>query len=220
VVGFFAIYRLLSTLNCRSDTDPLISSWAEMSNGMKSRIVIEGPKVHNVGYRYFLMTLARRARIRYFDADNIEGAVEVLVESDEGKIAAFKKMVETSRPDRAEVSKISYEDYDGEIWPISEYSQFCTNLQMNKAIPILLDVVDILKNIKEDTASVKKDTSSMLEKQDATISILKDVKEDTSSMLDKQDETIEAIRDLKRDNERFIRIEKDIKTIKSKIGVR
>ncbi len=159
---------------------------------MKLRIVIEGPKVHNVGYRYFLMTLARRARIRYFDADNIAGAVEVLVESDEEKIAAFKKMVETSRPDRAEVSKISYEDYDGEIWPISEYSQFCTNLQMNKAIPILLDVVDILKNIQEDT----------------------------SSMLDKQDETTEAVRDLKRDNERFIRIEKDIKTIKSKIGVR
>lgn len=108
-------------------------------------------------------------------------------------------MVETSRPDRAEVSKISYEDYDGEIWPISEYSQFCTNLQMNKAIPILLDVVDILKNIKEDTSSIK---------------------EDTSSMLDKQDETTEAVRDLKRDHERFIRIEKDIKTIKSKIGVR
>ena len=145
---------------------------------MKLRILIEGPKVHDVGYRYFLMALARRARIRYFDADNIEGAVEVLVEGDEDKLIAFKKLVETSRPNLAEVSKISYEDYNGEIWPISEYSQFCTNIQMNKAIPILLD------------------------------------------MLDKQGETIEAVRDLKRNEERFIRIEKDIKTIKSKIGVR
>ncbi len=41
---------------------------------------------------------------------------------------------------------------------------------MNKAIPILLDIVEILR----------------------------DVKGDTSSMLDKQDEAVEAIRDLKR----------------------
>jgi acylphosphatase len=109
---------------------------------MKLRIVIKGPKVHNVGYRYFLMTLARRARIRYFDAENIDGAVEVLVESDDEKITAFKKLVETSRPDRAEVSAIAYEEYDGEIWPISEYSQFCTNVQLNKAIPILLNIVE------------------------------------------------------------------------------
>lgn len=194
---------------------------------MRLRIVIKGPKVHNVGYRYFLMTLARRARIRYFDVENIDGAVEVLVESDEEKITAFKKLVETSRPDRAEVSGISYEDYDGEIWPISEYSQFCTNLQMNKAIPILLNVVESLDKAldKQDITidilkDMKEDTSSIVERQEETISILRDVKEDTSSMLDKQDETVEAVRDLKRDNERFIRIEKDIKTIKSKIGAR
>ncbi len=53
--------RPLSTLNCRLDTGSLISSWVERNDGMKLRIMIEGPKVHDVGYRYFLMTLARRA---------------------------------------------------------------------------------------------------------------------------------------------------------------
>lgn len=166
---------------------------------MKLKIVVKGPKVHDVGYRYFLMTLARRARIRYFDADNIDGAVEVLVEADEGKIEAFKKLVETSRPDRAEVSGITYEDYDGEVWPISEYSQFCTNVQLNKAIPILL---------------------SMVEKQDETIEVLSGMDEKMDRMLVRQDETTEAVKDLKVDDRRLTRIESDIKAIKTKIGAR
>ncbi len=135
---------------------------------MKLRIVIKGPKVHNVGYRYFLMTLARRARIRYFDAENIDEAVEVLVESDEEKITAFKKLVETSRPDRAEVSAITYEEYDGEIWPIIEYSQFCTNIQLNKAIPILLNIVDRMDKTND--------------KQDETTEAVKDLKLDDSRL--------------------------------------
>ena len=173
---------------------------------MKLGIVIKGPKVHNVGYRYFLMTLARRARIRYFDAENIDGAVEVLVESDEEKITAFKKLVETSRPDRAEVSAIIYEEYDGEIWPISEYSQFCTNVQLNKAIPILLNIVERIDKTND--------------KQDETMEILSDMDEKMGRMLVRQDETTEAVKDLKLNDSRLVRIENDIKIIKTKIGAR
>ncbi|HSD58282.1 MAG TPA: acylphosphatase [Methanotrichaceae archaeon] len=173
---------------------------------MKLRIVIKGPKVHNVGYRYFLMTLARRARIRYFDAENIDGAVEVLVESDEEKITAFKKLVETSRPDRAEVSAIIYEEYDDEIWPISEYSPFCTNVQLNKAIPILLKVVERIDKTND--------------KQDETMEILSDMDEKMGRMLVRQDETTEAVKDLKLNDSRLVRIENDIKIIKTEIGAR
>lgn len=163
---------------------------------MKQRIIIKGPKVHDVGYRYFLMIMARRARIRYFDAENIEGAVEVLIESDEGKVTAFKKLVETSYPDRAEVSEISYEDYNGEIWSINEYSQFCTNVQLNKAIPILQALVERIDKTNDNLGGKM------------------------GQMLDKQDETIEAINDLKRDDKRLSGIESDIKIIKTKIGAR
>ncbi len=184
---------------------------------MKLRIVIKGPKVHNVGYRYFLMTLARRARIRYFDAENIDGAVEVLVESDEEKITAFKKLVETSRPDRAEVSAITYEEYDGEIWPISEYSQFCTNVQLNKAIPILLNIVESIDKM-DDNLGGKMD--QIVDKQDETVEILSDIDEKMDRMLVRQDETTEAVKDLKLDDSRLARIENDIKIIKTKIGAR
>ncbi len=39
-------------------------------------------------------------------------------------------------------------------------------------------------------------------------------------MLGKQDETTEAILNMKRSDERFVRMEKDIRTIKSKLGIR
>ncbi len=184
---------------------------------MKLRILIRGPQVHNVGYRYFLMTLARRARIRYFDAENIDGAVEVLLDADEGKIEAFKKLVETSRPDRAEISEITYEDYDGDVWPINEYSQFCTNVQLNKAIPILLTIVEKIDNMNSNLGD-KMD--HMLEKQDETIEVLSDMDEKMNRMLVRQDETTEAVKDLQPVSGKINRIEQEIKEIKTKIGAR
>ncbi|MGB7545386.1 MAG: hypothetical protein WBL92_07275 [Methanothrix sp.] len=39
---------------------------------MKLKIKISGPKVHDVGYRYFLMSMAMANRIRMFEAHNTE----------------------------------------------------------------------------------------------------------------------------------------------------
>jgi len=46
------------------------------------------------------------------------------------------------------------------------------------------------------------------------------VDEKLNLMLDKQDETTEAVRDLKRNDERSVRMEKDIRTIKNRLGIR
>jgi hypothetical protein len=48
---------------------------------MKLKAKIAGPKVHDVGYRYFLMSMAMSNRIRMFEAHNIESndGDEVLV---------------------------------------------------------------------------------------------------------------------------------------------
>lgn len=162
---------------------------------MKLKIIIAGPKVHDVGYRYFLMSTAMANRIRMFEAHNIEGdageEVLVLVDGGEQEIQAFRAQTETKRPGRAEVSKVIIEDYEGEVMKIGEYAQFCTTVQMNKAIPLLL---------------------SMNEKMDA--------------MVGGQEETTAEIRGLRddlavRNNiEWQARVEKDIRVIKSKLGIR
>ena len=99
---------------------------------MKIKIKIIGHKVHDVGYRYFLMSMAMSNRIRMFEAHNIEGSegkeVHVFAEGDEEAIKAFCTLVEIKRPAHSEVSNIIFDDFDGEVMKIGEYAQFCATV--------------------------------------------------------------------------------------------
>jgi acylphosphatase len=109
---------------------------------MKLKIKIAGPKVHDVGYRYFLMSNAIDLGLKGFHARNrMNGEkqeVLALVEGDEEEIADFKELVETRKPELSEVSSIAFEDYGGDVMGVGDYAQVCTALQINKAIPLLL----------------------------------------------------------------------------------
>ena len=131
---------------------------------MKLKIKIAGPKVHDVGYRYFLMSNAIDLGLKGFHARNrMNGEkqeVLALVEGDEEEIADFKGLVETRKPELSEVSSIAFEDYGGDVMEVGDYAQVCTALQMNKAIPLLLKIqnntgasphiLEELKGLRED----------------------------------------------------------------------
>ncbi|TFH53840.1 MAG: hypothetical protein E4G89_00710 [Methanothrix sp.] len=122
---------------------------------MKLKVKITGPKVHDVGYRYFLMSMAMSNRIRMFEAHNTESGegdeIQVFVDGDEETVKAFRTLAETKRPARSEVSNIVFDDFEGEVMKIGEYAQFCTTVQLNKAIPLLLDMRDDLKVVRKNT---------------------------------------------------------------------
>jgi acylphosphatase len=126
---------------------------------MKQRIKITGPKVHDVGYRYFLLSMAMSNGIRMFEAHNIESSegeeVIVFVDGNEAAIKAFHNLVETKSPARSEVSKIVFDDYDGEVMKVGEYAQFCATVQLNKAIPALLEIRDNTKATPQILEEVK-----------------------------------------------------------------
>jgi acylphosphatase len=131
---------------------------------MKLKIKIAGPKVHDVGYRYFLMSNAIDLGLKGFHARNrMNGEkqeVLALVEGDEEEIADFKELVETRKPELSEVSSIAFEDYGGDVMGVGDYAQVCTALQINKAIPLLLksqnntsampQILEELKGLRED----------------------------------------------------------------------
>ena len=131
---------------------------------MKLKIKITGPKVHDVGYRYFLLGIAMSNRIRMFEAHNIEGnegnEVLVFAEGDEEAIKAFRVLAETKRPARSEVSSIAFEDYKGDVMKIGEFAQFCSIVQLNKAIPVLLEIRDntaVTPQILEEIKAMRED---------------------------------------------------------------
>ncbi|MCX6677552.1 MAG: acylphosphatase [Methanothrix sp.] len=190
---------------------------------MKIKIKITGGKVHGVGYRPWLTDVAIDAGLHGFYASNrTDGknyVVIVLAEGDEESLSYFEELVRASKPQFAEVESIETEEYTGPVMLLVSYAAINTSAQLNKAIPLLLGM-----NNKMD---------SMLDKQDLTIGKLDQMlgKQDQmldkqDQMLDKQDETTAEIRDLRDDmvhhsnTERLSRMEKDIRVIKSKIGIR
>ena len=142
---------------------------------MKLKIKITGPKVHDVGYRYFLMSNAIDIGLKGFHARNRTGEkgpeVTALVEGDEETIADFRKLIETKKPDHSQVSSIAFEDYVGDVMKTESYAQICSAIQLNKAIPVLLDMrddlravrknTDIIPQISEDIKAVRKNTDTI-----------------------------------------------------------
>jgi acylphosphatase len=186
---------------------------------MRLMIRIMGPNVHDVGYRYFLMSMAMSNRIKMFEAHNIESndgdEVLVLVDGDDRTVEAFRSSVKTKRPASSEVSNIVFDDFEGEIMKIGEYAQFCSTVQLNKAIPVLLDIRDDLKEMKGDMKAVRKTTDATLEEitsvrktTDATLEEIKSVRKTTDATLEEitsvrktTDATLEEITSVRKTTE-------------------
>lgn len=131
---------------------------------MKLKVKITGSKVHDVGYRYFLMSNAIDLGLSGFHARNrmsgAEQEVIALVKGDEDAVADFRTMVETKKPEHSKVSGVAFDDYNGDVMKIGEYAQVCTALQMNKAIPLLLKIQDntsATPKILEEVKGIRED---------------------------------------------------------------
>jgi acylphosphatase len=131
---------------------------------MKLKVKITGPKVHDVGYRYFLMSNAIDWGLKGFHARNrLSGQTQeviALVEGDEEAVADFGKLVETQKPEHSETSNITFEEYDGDIMKTGEYAQVCSALQLNKAIPLLLAMktnTDAIPRVLEEIKGLRED---------------------------------------------------------------
>ena len=153
----------------------------------KLRIIITGPKVHEVGYRYWLMNQAMALGIEGFNAINLVDAdkhqkVVVMLEDYPESLDAFKASITENKPERAIVSKIEFEDYSGRVTQLSNFAQALTAGQLLKTIPILQDIQDQVK-------------------------ILPEIRDHTA-------ETAENLRE-----DRLTRMERDIRTIKAKLGM-
>ncbi len=134
---------------------------------MKLKITIAGAKVHDVGYRVFLLKQAMNTALPGLSVYNREEGsrqeVIALVRGDEARINAFLKAVETHKPELARASGVTSEPYDGDVGRTSKVAMLCSFVQLDKAIPLLLDMRDDLKAVRETTDAVRKTTDATLE---------------------------------------------------------
>ena len=186
---------------------------------MKTKTKIIGDKVHDVGYRVFLLRKALELGMERFNAYNTKengGQIVIsYIDGDIDQILTFQDYVKNNKPEKADVSDIIFEDYDGYIIGIVDYMHLIQVEQLSKGIPAIISI-----DQKQDRVLEKQD--QMLGRQD--------------QMLGKQDQVLEKldqtrmeisgeIRDLRRDlrsylDEKLIKIEGDILQIKAKIGLK
>lgn len=99
--------------------------------------------------------------------DNGNQVVNILVEGDVERINKFAKLVERSAPEHADISNVSREKYDGDVPRAGEYAQLCTVVQVDKALPAILDIRDgiraLLESQKELVAGQKDIAASQKE---------------------------------------------------------
>jgi len=177
-----------------------IAQRTHIMGNMKLKVKIAGLKVHDIGYRVFLLKHAMNLALPGLSTYNWEedGQQEViaLVEGDEARITAFLQAVEKNKPELAEVSKVTFEDYDGDVGRTSEVAMFCSFVQLDKAIPLLLDMRDDLKEMKGDIKAVRKTT-------DSTLDEIKGMREDTQPGYATQ----------------FRQVQADVRAIKDRLGM-
>jgi acylphosphatase len=203
---------------------------------MKVKVTIIGGKVHDVGYRLFLLDLADSLLIERFDARNvfIEGkqAVVVLVEGDEKRVKQFIELVKENKPESAVVEDIKVEDYDGFVRTIDSYRNSLMINQLNKIVQVGLKMLekmdDLGKKVDETkeylgtkTDDVGKKVDNLGEKIDDLGKKMESAKEYLGTRIDKVGEKIDALRvDLREYfDQRLKRIEEDIEKIKLKLGM-
>jgi acylphosphatase len=170
---------------------------------MKLKIKITGPKVHDVGYRVFLlknaMNLALPGLSTYNWEENGQQEVIALVEGDEARLAPFLQTIEKNKPELAEVSKVTSEPYDGDVGRTIEMAMLCSFVQLDKAIPLLL-------KIQENTAVIPR------------------ISEDIKAVRKTGDATLDEIRGMREDIQpgygmHFRQVQSDVRAIKERLGM-
>ena len=188
---------------------------------MKLKIKIAGTRVHDVGYRVFLlknaMNLALPGLSTYnWDEDGRQDVI-ALVEGDEARVASFLKTIEKNKPEMAVVSSVTFEDYDGDVGRASEVAMFCSFVQLDKAIPLLLDMRDDLKAVRSTTDLTLGEIRAVRKTTDLTLDEIKAVRKTTDSTLDE-------IKGMREDIQpgyamQFRQMQSDVRAIKDRLGM-
>ena len=184
---------------------------------MKAKEIVIKGKVHDVGYRFLLLSEAERLLIEKFDARNVlvegEQHLIVLVEGVEEKIRRFVVFAESSYPPEASVESVVVKDYKEEVRTIDAFRQSFMVFQLTKMAQAGVSMLG-----KQD---------AMLEKQDDTINVIKEESEKTREVTraegEKSREVVEKVSEAVREESEKTRaalkekVEEDVEWIKGEI---
>ncbi|MEM2191915.1 MAG: acylphosphatase [Archaeoglobaceae archaeon] len=131
---------------------------------MAIRITIRG-RVHDVGYRLFLLEEADSLFIPCFDVRNVKidgkEALIVLIDGEKEQLEQFVEFVKSNKPEMAVVEEISVEEFKGRVRDIEKFRASFNTSQLSKIVQVGVKMLE-----RQDL---------MLQKQDETIKKIEEV---------------------------------------------
>lgn len=157
---------------------------------MSHRIIIAGSRVHDVGYRPFLLQYAQMRGFTHFFAmntlqDETQQVVITLNEKDEN-ISTFISYLSSNKPDFAEVSNIKLEVFEGEVVSIGTYLQDLQFEQLCKGIPAILRIEESQKAMVDKQDKMLEKQDHMIHLQQDTVDEIKGFRKDSADYLDRE----------------------------------
>ena len=149
---------------------------------IKKKIIIKGQKVHDVGYRLFLLDEAEARLIPFFSVKNIRNkaqVVEVLACGEEDRVERFIEFVKNNFPDDAEVDSVSVEDYEGDIRTIESFSRSFSISQLSKIARTGIAMLKLQSNMNNVQNNMSNVQSNMNDVQSSMNETLKEFRKET-----------------------------------------
>ena len=192
---------------------------------IKNKIIIEGPKVHDVGYRVFLLNRALQSGLIGFSAfnhtlpDNMQ-QIEICIEGDPESIEEYTTDLREDIPVHAIVDTISIQPYQKRVISIMDYMHLVQVEQLDKGIPAILSIQSSQEKMLEKQDQMLEKQDQMLEKQDLMLKKQDLMIGKQDEMIDVQKQTNKEIQTLRYDlktemNERFNKIEHELEQVKT-----
>ena len=192
---------------------------------MKLILKITGPKVHDVGYRAFLLDSAEDACLSGFQARNmIENGIQTVVgllEGDDMAVAEFRRLVQEQKPETASISSFAFEDYAGSVEDIQVFSGKFQARQLRKGISAIIRIEKTQNNMldlqykmleKLDTTNEKLDTTNeKLDSMDKKLDSMDKKLDVTNEKLDSMDKKLDVT------NEKLDSIDKKVDVTNEKL---
>lgn len=195
--------------------------------------MIHGPKVHNVGYRYFLLNNADNIGLKGFSARNLRSngkqSVQILVEGDDCQIQEFLETVKTQQPKAAKVADVAFENYQDRVESISRFAFQIQSLQVGKGIESIIRIKKLQETMLEKQEQMLGKQDQMLDKmENVRLDIVDEIRTSSESLVSELRNSRERnavdFRDSHSDlksylDEKLGKIEVDISRIKARIGM-
>ena len=161
---------------------------------MKLKVTVRGKRVHEVGYRLFLLEKADELSINRMEVSNrIQDGKEIvliLIDDEPEKVEEFVSKIRRESPEPSSIEDVVVEEYQGEVMEIEKFRAILNTIQLSKIVQGGLQIIEELKGVREEVRETKETTLSGI------YSLRSEIRETRENIVEELRETRGSIREI------------------------